>query len=45
MNEHLLRFNRIYDDVQAGRVTEEWVHEIESRDNVFPHLDYRIYAS
>jgi len=45
MNEHLLSFNRIYDEVQAGRVTEEWVHEIESRDNVFPHLDYRIYAS
>jgi 1,4-alpha-glucan branching enzyme len=45
MNEHLLRFNRIYDEVQAGRVTEEWVQEIESSDNVFPHLDYRIYAS
>jgi 1,4-alpha-glucan branching enzyme len=45
MNEHLLRFNRIYDELQTGQVTERWVREIESRDNVFPHLDYRIYAS
>ena len=45
MNEHLLRFNRLYDEVQAGRVTEGWMREIEAKDNVFPHLDYRIYAS
>ena len=29
----------------AGRVNERWVAEIEARDNVFPDLDYRIYAS
>jgi len=45
MNEHLLRFNRLYDEVRAGRVTEEWMREIEAKDNVFPNLDYRIYAS
>jgi len=26
-------------------VTEGWMREIEAKDNVFPHLDYRIYAS
>ncbi len=45
MNEHVLRFNRLYDELRAGRVTERWVAEIEARDNVFPDLDYRIYAS
>jgi len=45
MNEHLLRFNRIYDELKRGQVTEGWVREIEARDNVFPQLDYRIYAS
>jgi 1,4-alpha-glucan branching enzyme len=45
MDEHILRFNRLYDELKAGRVTERWVAEIEAMDNVFPHLDYRIYAS
>ena len=45
VNEHILRFNRLYDELLAGRVTERWVAEIEARDNVFPDLDYRIYAS
>jgi hypothetical protein len=26
-------------------VTEPYLHDLESRNNVFPHLDYRIYAS
>jgi len=45
MNEHILRFNRLYDGIMAGRVTEQWVGELEAKDNVFPDLDYRIYAS
>jgi 1,4-alpha-glucan branching enzyme len=45
VNEHLLRFDRLYEELRAGRVTERWVAEIEARDNVFPDLDYRIYAS
>jgi 1,4-alpha-glucan branching enzyme len=45
MNEHVLRFNRLYDGIMAGRVTERLVAEVEARDNVFPDLDYRVYAS
>jgi 1,4-alpha-glucan branching enzyme len=45
VNEHILRFNRLYDELLAGRVNERWVAEIEATDNVFPDLDYRIYAS
>jgi 1,4-alpha-glucan branching enzyme len=45
MNEHILRFNRVYDELLAGRVSEPWVAEIEATDNIFPDLDYRIYAS
>jgi 1,4-alpha-glucan branching enzyme len=45
MNEHLLRFNRLYDELRSGRLTEPWVAETEARDNVFPDLDYRIYSS
>jgi 1,4-alpha-glucan branching enzyme len=45
VNEHILRFNCLYDQVRAGRVDERCLAEIEARDNVFPDLDYRVYAS
>jgi len=45
MNEHILRFNRLYHELTAGQVSEPWLADIEATDNVFPHLDYRIYAS
>ena len=45
MNEHILRFDRLYQDLKAGEVTEPWLADIEAKDNVFPQIDYRIYAS
>ena len=45
MKAHILRFNRCCDDIATGRVNERWLAETESRDNIFPDLDYRIYAS
>jgi 1,4-alpha-glucan branching enzyme len=45
VNEHILRFTRLYDDLKAGRVSEDWLADVEGRDNLFPHVDYRIYAS
>ena len=45
VNEHVLRFTRLYEELMAGRVTEGWLADIEAKDNVFPHLDYRVYAS
>ena len=45
VNEHVVRFNRLYDELRAGRVSEPWVAELEARDNIFPDLDYSIYAS
>ena len=44
-NEHILRFNRLYDELTAGQPNEAWLAEIEGRDNIFPNVDYRIYAS
>ena len=45
INEHILQFNRLYDDVKAAKVDEGWLSGVESRNNLFPHIDYRIYAS
>ncbi len=41
--EHLLRFNRLYEQVQANAIDEGWLTRTEQRDNIFPDVDYRIY--
>jgi 1,4-alpha-glucan branching enzyme len=43
--DHIARFNRLYDDITSARINEQWLSEIESRDNIFPDMDYRIYSS
>ena len=45
MNEHILRFNRLYRELKDSRVTEPWLADVEAKDNLFPQIDYRIYAS
>jgi 1,4-alpha-glucan branching enzyme len=41
--EHVLRFTRLYDELRAGKVDEPWLAQVESRDNLFPEIDYRVY--
>jgi 1,4-alpha-glucan branching enzyme len=42
---HIRRFNALADDIEQGHVDAERLSEIESRDNIFAELDYRIYRS
>ena len=42
--DHLLRFTRLYDQVRAELVDEPFLENCEWRDNLFPQLDWRIYA-
>jgi 1,4-alpha-glucan branching enzyme len=41
---HVINFNHLYDGLKAGEVDEPWLSEIERRHNLFPNIDYRIYA-
>lgn len=41
--DHLLRFNRLYEDIQSNSVDEEWLSDIEYKDNIFPNIDYRVH--
>src|SRR5262249_11191917 len=41
--EHLLRFNKLYDQIKDARVDETWLSMVENRDNLFPEIDYRVY--
>ncbi|HVO18477.1 MAG TPA: 1,4-alpha-glucan branching protein domain-containing protein, partial [Anaeromyxobacter sp.] len=42
--EHVLRFTRLFDQVSAGQVDGAWLAQVEARDNLFPGLDYAVYA-
>ncbi len=44
VNEHLLRFTALYEQLTASRVDEEALKQIEWRDNLFPQLEYRYWA-
>jgi len=43
--DHLIRFNRIYEMICSNNIEEPWLSEIESKDNIFPNLDYRIFRT
>jgi 1,4-alpha-glucan branching enzyme len=42
--DHVLRFTRLYDDIRANRIDESWLSDIEYKDNLFPDINYRVYA-
>ncbi|MBV9618455.1 MAG: DUF1957 domain-containing protein [Verrucomicrobia bacterium] len=42
--DHLGRFNKLYDQFAAGQVDEKFLADCESRDNLFPNLNWRYYA-
>ena len=41
---HVNNFNHLYETIQRGDIDENWLSGIESRHNLFPDIDYRIYA-
>lgn len=41
---HVLNFLHLYDSLVRHDVDEGWLGEIERRHNLFPDLDYRLYA-
>ncbi len=40
---HLLRFNKLYDDIKAGTIDGDWLEKIEQIDNIFPQINYKTY--
>ena len=43
--DHVFRFSKLYEDIRSGSINENWLREVERRDNIFPEMDYRIYRS
>ena len=44
VKDHVLRFTRMYEQLTAGQLDEEWLKQVEWRDNLFPNIDYRIWG-
>ncbi|RJO64729.1 MAG: DUF1957 domain-containing protein [Candidatus Omnitrophota bacterium] len=42
--DHLLRFLRLYEDIKANSIDEEWLAQIEYKDAIFPAIDYRVHT-
>jgi len=42
--DHLDRFNRLHQQLHAGHIDTAFLENCEERDNIFPRLDWRIYA-
>jgi 1,4-alpha-glucan branching enzyme len=43
VTDHILRFNRLYDQFTAGTVDENFLSDCEARDNLFPNVNWRYY--
>ncbi|HOX56099.1 MAG TPA: DUF1957 domain-containing protein [Candidatus Paceibacterota bacterium] len=44
VKEHLLRFSRLYEQLTAGELDQDWLREVEWRDNLFPEVNYHYWA-
>ncbi len=42
--EHITNFNTLYDGIKNDFIDKQWLAEIESRNNIFSEIDYRVYA-
>lgn len=42
---HLMRFNKLYEDIQQGKIDSGWLTKVEQIDNIFPKIDYRSYRA
>ena len=43
VNDHIVRFNRLYENLQAEKIDEPFLAECELRDNLFPEIEWRYF--
>ncbi|MGB3299998.1 MAG: DUF1957 domain-containing protein, partial [Phormidesmis sp.] len=40
---HLMRFNKLWEDIRAEKIDAGWLEKVEEIDNIFPKINYRAY--
>lgn len=43
--EHTQRFNALYEQILSGRIDEAYLYDLETKDSIFPEIDYNVYSS
>ncbi len=43
--EHVAHFTELYDEIKTNRLDEEYLRACEEKYNIFPDIDYSIYAT
>jgi 1,4-alpha-glucan branching enzyme len=43
--DHIKRFNAVYDMITGNRIDEAYIWDLEQKDNIFPEIDYGVYSS
>ncbi|HID98286.1 MAG TPA: DUF1957 domain-containing protein [Thermodesulfobacteriaceae bacterium] len=41
---HLARFHRLNSGLKTGNIDAEWLSSVENRNNIFPGIDYSLFA-
>ncbi|MCX5702452.1 MAG: DUF1957 domain-containing protein [Candidatus Omnitrophica bacterium] len=41
--DHLLRFTGLYEQIKSNSIDENWLSDIEQKDNIFPGIDYKVH--
>ncbi len=42
---HTNRFNGLYEQIMGNRIEENFLKDIEWRDNIFPEINYRVFST
>jgi len=40
---HLMRFNKLYEDILQSKIDSGWLEKVEAIDNIFPNVNYQVY--
>lgn len=43
--DHIGRFTKLYHEIKEDHIDEGWLNDIESKDNIFPELDFSVYSN
>ena len=43
-NEHLLNFTSLYEQLIQNCLDEQWLTQLEGKNNIFPEIDYQLFA-
>jgi len=42
--EHIFNFLRLVDEIEGNRIDRPWLEWLESKNNIFSEIDYRVFA-